>query len=348
MTLTNASPRAVVQQMLAGSTATTLLYIAAELGLADLLDSGPRSSRDLALLTGANQNALHRVLRGLSVIGIVHPVEILNLNQNEVGFALTPLGETLRRNAPESMRKHARLVSHPVIQQAWSGLYHTVMTGQPAFDHVFGMDMASYFVQRPSLAELFNDFMGGVTAEVAPTVVAAYDFDGIRCIVDVGGGDGSLLRAILRANPDVRGIVVDLPHVRAQAIQAIAADRLAERCRFVTADFFHDSLPAADMYLLKSVLHDWDDERCVAILEACRRAMDPSARVLVVESPFVDDGADASAEVIMSDLTMLAMDTGRERTIDEHRALLEAAGFRLERVVPTHGGPSILEAMPTM
>src|SRR5688572_15648009 len=129
MTLMDTAPRAAVQQMLGGSTATTLLYIAAELGLADHLADGPRSSRELASMTGANPNALHRVLRGLSVLGVVHPVEI--------GFALTPLGETLRRNTEGSLQQHARLVAHPVIQQAWSGLYHTVMTGQPAFDHVF-------------------------------------------------------------------------------------------------------------------------------------------------------------------------------------------------------------------
>jgi hypothetical protein len=332
MTLTSGSPRAAVQQMLGGSTATTLLYIAAELGLADLLASGPKSTQALAVATGANPNALGRVLRGLGVLGIVQPAD--------GDFALTPLGETLRKDVPGSLRQTARLVAHPVIQQAWSGLFHTVITGQPAFDHVFGLDMPAYFVQRPSLAELFNDFMGGVTSEVAPAVVSAYDFSGISSIVDVGGGDGSLLRPILRANPRTRGIVLDLPHVRAQAIQAIAADGLAERCRFVTADFFHDDLPAADMYLLKSVLHDWDDVRSIRILEACRRAMPRDGRLLVIESPLSDN----DAEVVMSDLTMLAMDTGRERTIEEHRALLEAAGFRLERCLSTDGGPGILEA----
>jgi hypothetical protein len=331
MTLAADAPRAVVQQMLGGSMATTLLYIAAELRLPDLLQSGPQSASRLAAMTGANPNALQRVLRAMVVLGL--------LRSDADGFALTPLGGMLG-----AMRTNARLMGHPVIQQAWSGLHHTVMTGQPAFDHVFGKDMAAYFVERPSIAELFNDFMGGITAEVAPLVVEAYDFGGVNAIVDVGGGDGSLLRPIVAANPHVRGIVLDLAHVRAQAIRAIAADGLADRCRFVTGDFFEDDLPPADAYLLKSVLHDWDDARCVAILEACRRAMPADGRVLVIEGIVADDPETVNPDVVMSDLTMLAMDTGRERTLDEHRALLEQAGLCIYATFTTAGGTTIVDA----
>jgi len=317
--------------MLGGSIATTLLYIAAELRLADHLQSGPKSASQLASMTGANPSALHRVLRGMVVLGL--------LRSDADGFALTPLGGTLGGG----MRTNARLMAHPVIQQAWSGLHHTVMTGQPAFDHVFGMDMAAYFVERPSLAELFNDFMGGITAEVAPLVVETYDFSDVDSIVDVGGGDGSLLRPILAAHEHTRGIVLDMSHVRAQAIQAIAADGLADRCRFVTADFFKDDLPRADVYLLKSVLHDWDDARCVAILEACRRAMPAHGRVLVIEGIVPDDAGSMTPDVVMSDLTMLAMDSGRERTLAEHRALLEQAGLCIHATSTTASGTTIVD-----
>jgi hypothetical protein len=255
-------------------------------------------------------------------------------------FALAPLGEYLRSDVPGSMWPAARLMGNPIVTHAWGGLLQTVKEGGTAFEHALGTDFASYFLASPEFAAVFNAFMGGVTAHVAPAVVSAYDFSDVRSIVDVGGGNGTLLRAILRANPGISGLIYDLPHVEVQAEQNIAIDNLAGRCRFVAGDFFKNVPIAADAYLLKSVLHDWDDEACVSILRSCREAMRPDSRVLIVERPLSMD-----PEVVMSDLTMLAMvPGGRERTEAEYRRLLEQAGLQLTRVVPTHGGVNVFEA----
>jgi hypothetical protein len=234
----------------------------------------------------------------------------------------------------------AKLVAHPIVGRAWGGLLHSVQTGQNAFQHAVGSDFATYFLGHPELARTFNSFMGSVTAEVTPAVVSAYDFGDLQTLVDVGGGIGTLLRAILRTYPTASGCVMDLPHVEAQAEQAIADDNLAGRCHFAAGDFFEHVPPAADAYLLKSVLHDWDDAACIAILRSCRAAMRPESRVLIVERPLTLD-----ADVIMSDLTMLTMvPGGRERTEAAYVSLLDQAGLRLERVVSTSVNVNVFDA----
>jgi hypothetical protein len=329
------SPQHVLGQMLGGATAASLLYVAAELRLADLLSGGPHTTEKLVARTGANADALTRVLRGLAVLGIV------SMHNHTV--TLTELGHALRSDVPGSTYAAARLMGNPVAIQAWTGLLHTVQTGRPAFDHVFGTDFGSYFTQTPGLAQIFDAFMGGITANVAPAVVDAYDFSTLATIVDVGGNDGTLLRAILKANPSTRGFVFDLPHAQPLAERGIAADGLDTRCRFVAGNFFEPgSIPTADAYLLKSVLHDWDDAQCVSILEHVRAAMQPESKLLIVERAMPSDGIEP--EVVMSDLTMLVMATGRERTAGEYRALLERSGLKLERVMPTGTTVNVLEA----
>jgi hypothetical protein len=327
-----ANPAAVLQQMLGGATAASLLYVAAELELPDLLAEHPASSSYLAACTNTDLDALERVLRAMCVIGI--------LSTDGEQFALTPLGEYLRTDVPGSQWAAARLMGHPIVTRAWGGLLQTVRTGGTAFEHALGTDFGSFFLAEPEFSAVFNAFMGSVTASVAPAVVSAYDFGDMRSIVEVGGGNGVLLRAILRAYPAANGFIYDLPHVEVQAEHGIAADTLAGRCRFVAGDFFKDVPAGADAYMLKSVLHDWDDDACVAILRSCRMALHPDSRVLIVERPLSMD-----PDVVMSDLTMLAMvPGGRERTEGEYRALLEQAGLHLTRGVPTNGGVSVFEA----
>jgi hypothetical protein len=330
------SPAGVLQQMLGGPTAASLLYVAAELGLADLVADGHRTSAELAARTGADPDALRRVLRGLAALGV--------FGQSADGrLELTALGDCLRADAPGSLRTTARLMGHPIVQRAWAALPAAVMGGGVAFELALGADFGAYAGGRPELASLFHAFMGGITAGVAPAVVAGYDFAAFRTLVDVGGGAGTLLRAVLRAHPAARGTIVDLPHARAQAEPAIAADGLSDRCRFLAGDFFVEVPAGADAYLLKSVIHDWDDEQSIAILRVCRCAMGPSSRLLLVERMLPDDGS-VDVEVVMSDLTMMTMTTGRERTEAEYRRLLELAGLRLRRIVDTGAGPSVLEA----
>jgi orsellinic acid C2-O-methyltransferase len=331
-------PAAVLQQMLGGPTAASLLYVAAELGLADLVGQGHRTPAELAARTGADADALRRVLRGLAVLGVFGQPDGEHLE-------LTALGDCLRADAPGSLRATARLMGHPVVQRAWAALPEALMSGEVAFERALGTDFGAYFGDRPELAALFNAFMGGITVRVAPAVVAAYDFAPFGTVVDVGGGAGVLLRAILRAHPAARGTIVDLPHARAQAEQAIAADGLGDRCRFLAGDFFVGLPAGADAYLLKSVIHDWDDQQSIAILRVCRRAMGPASRLLLVER-LLSEGGPAEPDVVMSDLTMLTMTTGRERTEGEYRRLLEQAGLRLRRVVDTGSTPSVLEASP--
>jgi hypothetical protein len=332
MAITSPSnPAAALQHMLGGATAASLLYVAAELKRPDLLAKQPASSYYLAECTDTDPDALERVLRALCVIGI--------LSADGKQFALTPLGEYLRTDVPGSQWAAARLMGHPVVTRAWGGLLQTVQDGGTAFEHALGADFGTFFLASPEFSAVFNAFMGGITAHVAPAVVSAYDFGDVRTIVDVGGGSGMLLRAILRSYPAASGYVYDLPHVEVQAEQGIAADNLAGRCRFVAGDFFKDVPAAADAYLLKSVLHDWDDAACVAILRSARLAMHPTSRVLIIERPL-----SMEPDVVMSDLTMLAMvPGGRERTEAEYRALLEQAGLRLHNVVPTNGGVNVFE-----
>jgi len=325
MTSTQFNPSAVLQQMLGGATASSLLYIAAELGLCDLLASGPLSSAELVERTGAHADALTRVLRGLSTIGV------LSTDDDGLTYSLAPLGNALRSDVPDSVLVSARLMAHPIASRAWGGLLHTVKTGEAAFDHAMGADFATYMEADPEFGQAFNAFMSGVTAGVVPAVISAYDFTGIQTLVDVGGGTGTLLRAILRSYPAASGLVFDLPHAEAQTEQAIAFDNLAGRCRFVGGDFYERVPSGADAYLLKSVLHDWDDDSCVAILKSVRTAMRPDSRLLIVERPL-----SMAPDVVMSDLTMLAMTPGgRERTADEYAALCARASLRIERVVPT-------------
>jgi hypothetical protein len=192
MTSTQYNPSAVLQRMLGGATATSLLYIAAELGLCDVLAAGPATSHELAARTSANADVLERVLRGLAVIGIVE-------TDDGHTYSLAPLGQALRSDVPDSVLPMARLMAHPIATRAWTGLLHSVKTGENAFAHAVGVDFMTYFVTHPAFAETFNTFMGRVTAGVTPAVISAYDFTGIDTFVDVGGGDGTLLRAILRS-----------------------------------------------------------------------------------------------------------------------------------------------------
>jgi len=334
MTSTQYNPSAVLQQMLGGATATSLLYIAAELGLCDILAAGPATGDELAACTNADAAVLTRVLRGLAVIGIVETDDART-------YSLAPMGHALRSDVPDSVLPMARLMAHPIATRAWGGLLHSVKTGENAFEHAVGVDFMTYFVTHPAFAQTFNTFMGRTTAGVTPAVISAYDFTGIDTFVDVGGGDGTLLRAVLRSYPQANGLILDLPHAAAQAEQLIAQDNLGDRCRFVDGDFFRRVPAGADAYLLKSVLHDWDDDECVAILASVRAAMRVDSRLLIVERPL-----SMAPDVVMSDLTMLTMlRGGRERSEEEYRALCARAGLSVDRVIPTSVHVNVFEAV---
>jgi hypothetical protein len=228
--------------------------------------------------------------------------------------------------------------------RAWGDMLHSVRTGEPAFEHHFGMGVFEYFAQNSEASAVFNEAMTGWTAQLAGAVVDSYDFSPFGTVVDVGGNQGTLLAAILRSQPRVRGILFDQPHVVASAGELLTAAGVADRCARVGGDFFEAVPTGGGAYVLASVLHDWDDDRCVAILTRCREVMRDPGKLLVVELVLPEGDEPFFGKWL--DLHMLVMASGRERTAAEYGTLFRAAGFELARVVPTPAGASIVEGVP--
>lgn len=329
-------PPVTLLQMMTGYWVSQALYVAAKLGIADHLAGGPVAGEALAAATGADAPSLYRVLRALASVGI--------FTETAPGtFALTPLADLLRSEAPGSMRALAIMYAEEQYR-AWADLLYSVRTGAPAFPHQFGADYFTYLAQHPEADRVFNAAMTGWTTQLATAVVDAYDFSPFGTIVDVGGSYGTLLAAILRRNPGTRGILFDQPHVAAAAAEHLAAAGVADRCTTVGGDFFV-ALPAGgEAYVLAQILHDWDDERSVAILRQCRRVMPDDGKLLVVELVLPEGEEPFLGKWL--DLHMLVLLGARERTAAQYDALFQAAGFRLTRVVPTPPGPSVVEAIP--
>ena len=229
--------------------------------------------------------------------------------------------------------------------RAWSDVLHSVQSGDKAFDRQFGMSYFSYLAQHPESDRVFNQAMTGWTMQLVDAVIDAYDFSSFQTLVDVGGSYGTLLAAILRANPDAHGVLFDQPHVAADAGEHLAQAGVADRCTAVGGDFFVEVPAQGDAYLLAQILHDWDDERSVEILKQCRRAIPPHGKLLVIELVLPEGEEPFFGKWL--DLHMLVLLGARERTAAEYAALFDASGFTLERVVPTSAGPSIVQAAPT-
>jgi hypothetical protein len=302
------------------------LYVAARLGIADLLQNGPQSSDALATAVGAHPDALYRVLRALASVGIFAEVEHRQ-------FTLTPLARFLQTNVPGSLRALAIHFGEEGHWRSWGELLYSVKTGKSAFEHVFGMGLFDWMAQHAEARDIFNAAMTASTMQESLAVVAAYDFSGVRTIVDVGGGHGALIAACLQAYPQLHGILFDLPHVIAGARDFLESESVGERCEPVAGDFFASVPAGGDAYLLRWILHDWDDARAVTILHNCHRAMQEQGKLLVIETLIAAGNAPSIAK--LSDLEMLVRAGGRERTEAEYRALFAAAGFRLTRVIPT-------------
>ena len=250
-------------------------------------------------------------------------------------FELTPVGSFLR-SGPGSFRAAARLFGGPMVWASWGDLLNTVRSGEPALQRVFKTGSFEYFADHPQEAAVFDEAMGAFTAMISGAVAAAYDFSGMRAVIDVGGGEGALLTGILHAYPNLRGTVFDLPRLEQGAARQIAAAGLADRCEFVGGDFFAAVPAGFDAYLLKHVIHDWDDASALRILESCRRAMGPEARLLIVEGvypPRIDDSPNGRGAAA-NDVNMMVCTGGRQRSEAEFRALYDAAGLRLARIVP--------------
>jgi SAM-dependent methyltransferase len=322
--------------LLNGYQDTALLYAAAKLGLADLLAEGPKTSEELAAITGAHAPSLYRILRGLVVVGMCV--------EEEQRFGLTSLGQMLRTGVEGSLRDHA-LVCGDQYMAAWSGLVHSAMTGETAFAHVFGVDPWEHRQRDTALSERFNAGLNTETARSAAAIVEAYDFSAFQVVCDAGGGYGALLCAILAANPAMKGMLLEQAHVATGAKSYVESQGLDERCRIVEGDFFEGVPEGADAYVMKSVVHDWPDARSVAILKNCRRALGADGRVILIERVMPALAKDAP-DTVRLDLHMLAVTGGRERNEAEYQSLLEAAGFSLGRVVPTRSPFCVIEGVP--
>jgi ketosteroid isomerase-like protein len=311
------------------------LQLAAELGIADQLSAGPRSSANLAVTTATHPQAMYRLLRTLSGAGVFTEVE-------PGIFGLAPCGTHLRTDDPQSIR--AIMMISNLFSRAFIDAMHSMRTGEPAFLQTFGEPLFAYLRRHHDLGALFNAAMAAITRLETAAILDAYDFATARRIVDVGGGDGTLLTAILRAQPAAAGVIFDQPEVIDDARARIRASGLAKRCSVVGGDFFEDVPSGADLYLLKWVLHDWSDAQAVEILHNCRRAMPPGSKLLLIERVIPPGDTPHSSKVI--DFTMLVIVGGKERTGEEYAALLAKAGLRLTRVVTTSAESSIIEAVP--
>jgi O-methyltransferase domain/Dimerisation domain len=326
-------------RLMDGYLTTQLLYVAAKLGVADVLEDGPRTGAEVAAAVGADGDRLTRMLRGLVV------EEVLT-EDDEGRFALTAVGERLRDGVPGSLRGQV-IVRGETYWEAAGGLLRTATDGGTAFEHVHGAHFFEHLAAHPDDGLAFQASMAGRADREAADVVAAYDFGGLRRLVDVGGGAGVLLEAIVRSTPGLDGVLVDLPEAVARAAQRFAAAGLDGRVECEAGDFFAAVPPGADAYLLSRVIHDWDDADARRILTCCREAMGPHARLLLVEA-LMPERADDAPEAIRMDLHMLMLLGARERTEAEYRALLADAGLALQRAVPTGSptGLSVLEATP--
>jgi hypothetical protein len=329
-------PQQVLTQLIFGRTVTQMLGTVAELKIADQLKDGPRSSDELAKVSGAHAPSLYRLLRALSMLGVFEEHEGHR-------FSLTPVGELLRSDLPASMRGMVLFQATPWHAQAWFELSHSVRTGESAFPKAHGEQVFDWFPKQPEAARVFNDAMTAFSSSVSQAVVAAYDFSRFKTIADIGGGHGALLCAVLAQTPGSTGVVFDLPQVVAGAPATIEKAGLASRCQTVGGDFFAEVPKGCDAYLLKSIIHDWSDEKAAKILRNCAAGLNPNGRVILVEAPVPPPGTPSFAKLI--DLEMLVMtDGGRERTEAEYRALFAEAGLKLEKILPTPRPLAVIEA----
>jgi len=332
------SPEVEVMDLVLAKIKSHAVGVFAELRIADLLAGGPRTAEELASAVGAHAPSLTRLLRVLASLGL--------LAETGPGiYGLTATGSLLRSDVPTSLRGIAAMFGGELHTRAWSRLNHSVLTGEPAFDAVFGAPIFVYLAANPEAASMFDAAMTSISGRQAAAVVEAYDFSGLSTLVDVGGGHGALLAAILRRNPSLRGVLFDLPHVVAAAGPIFEEAGVRDRVELVSGDFLKGVPVGADAYIMKLIVHDWDDERAGTILGHCRRALAPGGRVLVVDA--VVDETPGSLYANLLDIEMLVLTPhGKERTEPELRRLFAAAGLRLNRIMSTASPLKIVEGGP--
>jgi ubiquinone/menaquinone biosynthesis C-methylase UbiE len=331
--------RAAFDELLdkAGPRSWSILYVAAKLDLAGILRDEPQTSDALAQVTRSHPRALLSLLRGLAGMGIL-------THEADGRFGLAPIGQPLRGDFPGSRRDDV-ILDWEIFLRADVGLLEAVKDGASGFSHVFGHSLFEHLAQHPDLSASFDAMMVNISNKAAEALVAAYDFSAASRIVDVGGGSGALLAAILKAVPQATGVVFDLPGVAAGARSYLASVGVIDRCDVMAGDFLSDALPAADMYLLSHVLHNWDDAHCVTILRNCQTTLASEGRVVICDL-VIPERIARGDDSVMADVAMLSFTGGCERSEAEFRALLADAGLELTRIVPTADVRSLVEARP--
>lgn len=329
-------PQAVLLQLVGGRRITQALGVAVDLGLADLLKDGPLAADELARRCQAHPRALYRLMRALAMVGVF-------AEQEGQCFSLTPVGECLRTDLPGSLAGMARFHAAPFHGQAWLQLGHAVRTEESAFEKGFGQPVFQWFGEHPKEAAVFNDAMTAFSSSVGPAVAAAFDWSRFAKIADVGGGHGALIAAILGQATAARGILFDLPKVVAGATALLERAGVAARCEVLGGDFFETVPKGCDAIVMKSIVHDWSDEKAGGILRNCAAALAPGGRVVLVETVIPPPGVPSYGKLLDLDM-MVFTHGGRERTEAEFGALLAGAGLELVRVHPTKSPLFLIEA----
>jgi hypothetical protein len=326
-----------LHRLMNGFQISQAIHVAAVLGVADHMDATPRASDEIAAVVGAHAEALYRLLRALAAIGI--------LRENEDRrFSLTAMGERLRSDAELSVRPYATFIGQAYVWQTWGHLLHSVKTGENAFRALHGMDIWVYRERHPEQNAIFNAAMTGNSRRVDQAIVTAYDFGRFERIADIGGGQGSLLAAILAANSKARGVLFDLPHVVATSASVLTTAGVETRCEVVGGNMFEAVPDGCAAYVMKFIIHDWDDADCIRILQVCRRAMPSDAKLLVIERLVGPPNEDQAVK--FSDLHMLVGPGGQERTREKFAALFRAGGLRLADVVSTNTPATVMVGEP--
>lgn len=325
-------------QMLGGLRVARSIYVAAELGIADLLADSPKSIDELAQATETHGPSLYRVLRALSSLGI--------FAEDETGrFSLTPPAEFLQSDVPDSLRASVKFFGQDWHWELWGNLLHSVKTGEPTFDHLFGQGLFDFY-QNPEVAKTSSESKKSISARAAASLLESYDFSSISKVVDIGifAGYGTTLIPLLKANPTTKGVLFDFPPVISAAKPVIEAAGLAERCELIAGNCVESVPSGSDAYILMFVIHNWDDERAIKILKNCHQAMTEDGKLLLVEM-IMPKGNEPFVGKLIDLESLLATPGGYERTEAQYRSLLEAAGFKVTKIIPTQTANSIIEAV---
>ncbi len=326
-------PPAQLMKFIVGRWISKPIYVAAELGLADMLAEGPKSIEELARTSQSHAPSLYRMMRALASVGIFFETEAKR-------FELSPMAEYLKTG---SMRSIALMFNSDWSDKAWGYFLDSIKTGGTAFEKAHGMSVSDWLEKNPQAAEVFNEANAIKAASSHRAIVDVYDFSGISTLIDVGGGLGALMTEILIANPLMKGFVADIPSVIQKARKAIQSRGLEDRCEVVECDFFKEIPAGSDGYLMSHILHDWPSDKCKIILENCHQAMKPESKLLIVEMVVPPGNQPSIAKLL--DLEMLVTTGGRERTEKEFKTLLESSGFKLLQTIPTKESICVIEGI---